>query len=104
MEGLWYAHFKVGPIRGDGLAVLRDGELLGGDPAHIYTGSYNSDGPNLYANVRVSPHATSNIPSDLDHPVNVFFKGTIAGDSAVVSGHPYRHSELSIDVELHRAS
>jgi hypothetical protein len=104
MEGLWYTHFTAGPVHGDGLAVLRNGEILGGDPAHTYSGSYNSDGPNLYAQVRVSPHVTADTPSDLDRPVNVFFKGSIAGDSAIVIGHPDRHRELNIAVELHRAS
>ena len=33
MEGLWYAHFSAGQVQGDGMAVLRDGEILGGDPA-----------------------------------------------------------------------
>ena len=104
MEGLWYMHFTAGPNQGDGLAVLRDGEILGGDPLHTYSGSYSSDGTNLYANVRVSPHTTSNTTTDLEHPVSLFLKGSIIGDSAKVSGHLDHHAELDVAVELHRAS
>lgn len=103
MEGLWYAHFTAGQLKGDGLAVLRDGELLGGDALHIYKGSYQSDGSSLYANVRISPHDSPGQPPDMEHPVNVFLKGSITGDSAVVSGHPERHDDLRIAVELHKA-
>ncbi len=104
MEGLWYAHFTAGPVHGEGMAVLRNGEILGGDPAHVYSGSYQSDGPNIYANVRVSPYALASVPADLDRPLEVFLKGSIAGDSATVSGHPEQKSDLKIAVELHRAA
>jgi hypothetical protein len=104
MEGLWYTHFTAGQVHGDGMAVLRNGEILGGDPAHTYTGSYQFDGPNLYANVCVSPHATPSVPADLERPVTIFLKGSVAGDSATVSGHPDRHADVQIAVELHRAS
>ena len=36
MEGIWYAHFKSGEVFGDGVAVLHDGQIEGGDPvAHV---------------------------------------------------------------------
>jgi hypothetical protein len=104
MEGLWYAHFTAGPVQGDGMAVLHNGEILGGDPAHVYSGSYQSDGPNLYANVRVSPYGAAKVPADLHRPLEVFLKGSVTGDLATMSGHPEQKSELKIAVELHRAS
>jgi len=106
MEGLWYTHFTAGPVQGDGLAVLRDGEILGGDPAHTYTGSYQSDGPNIYANIRVSPYAAAKVPPDLHRPLMLFLKGSlngINGDSATISGHPEQKTDLKVAVELHRA-
>ena len=103
MEGLWYAHFTAGPVQGDGLAVLRHGEILGGDPAHTYTGSYQSEGPNLYASVRVSPYA-GHAPADLERPVSFFLQGLINGDSANVSGHADSKPDLRVEVELHRAA
>jgi hypothetical protein len=104
MEGLWYTHFSAGPVHGDGMAVLRDGEILGGDPAHTYTGSYQSDGSNLYANVRVSPYMGATIPADMDRPVTFFLRGSIAGDSATMSGHPDNKPDLTVAVELHRGA
>jgi hypothetical protein len=103
MEGLWYAHFTAGAAHGDGLAVLRDGEILGGDPAHTYSGTYQSDGNHLYANVRVSPNRAATVPLDMDRPLMFFLKGSVAGDSATVAGHPDHNEELKIAVVLHRA-
>jgi len=103
MEGIWYAHFAAGPVQGDGIAVLRQGEILGGDPIHTYTGSYSSDGSNLYANVQVSPYA-GRVASDLKHPLQFFLQGSLAGTSATVSGHADNKPDLRIVVELHQAS
>ena len=103
MEGLWYTHFTAGPVHGDGLAVLRDGEILGGDPAHTYTGSYHSDGPNLFANIRVSPYAASIVPADIHKPLELFLKGSVNGDTATVSGHPEQKTDLKVAVDLHKA-
>ena len=74
MEGIWYAHFKTGESNGVGVAVLHNGQIEGGDPAHTYSGSYQEEGPNLYANVRVSPYAGSSLPADLTHPITYFLR------------------------------
>jgi len=102
MQGLWYAHFKAGPVQGDGLAVLRDGEILGGDMAHTYKGSYREDGSLLYASVEVSPYERATMPADLAHPIKFFLKGAVTGDSANISGHPDNRPDLTVLVELHR--
>ena len=104
MEGLWYAHFSAGPVQGDGLAVLRNGEILGGDLSHTYTGSYQEDGSHLYANVLVSPYAAASVPVENDRPVTFFLKGTLAGDDATVTGHPDNKPGLKVEVQLHRAA
>lgn len=104
MEGIWYTHFTAGPVHGDGMAVLRDGEIMGGDPAHTYSGSYQEDGSHLYANVRVSPYSGASLPVDLDHPVTFFLKGSVAGDAATVTGHPNNRPEVIVSVQLHRGA
>lgn len=104
MEGLWYTHFSAGPVQGDGMAVLRDGEILGGDPVHTYTGSYQSEGSSLYAHVLVSPYAGATAPADIDHPVNFFLRGSIEGDTAIVSGHLDNKPEIQVAVEMHRGA
>lgn len=104
MEGIWYAHFSTGTVQGDGMAVLRDGEILGGDPAHTYTGSYQEDGASLYANVRVSPFSGAKVPADIEHPVTYFLQGLITGDRAVVKGHPHNRPDAVLSVELQRGA
>ena len=102
MEGIWYAHFTSGEVYGNGVAVLHDGLIEGGDPAHTYSGSYQEEGSNLYANVRVSPYAGSSLPADLTHPITYFLRGSVSGDSAKVSGHPDNRPEALVTVELHK--
>lgn len=104
MEGLWHTHFTAGPVQGEGLAVLRDGEILGGDPARTYTGSYREDGKLIYANVRVSPYAHAGVPSELKHPITIFLQGVVRGDDASVSGHADNAPGLTVSIELHRAA
>jgi hypothetical protein len=104
MEGLWYMHFTAGKVEGDGLAVLRDGEILGGDQACIYAGSYREDGKLLYANVRVTPYSRSRVPSNIKHPITLFLQGMLTENTASVSGHADHIPALEVTVELHRAA
>jgi hypothetical protein len=102
MEGIWYAHFSTGSSQGNGLAVLRNGEILGGDPDHTYTGSYQEDGDLIYANVRVAPYTKSGHALDMNHPVSFFLTGSSAGDSAHVSGHPNNRPDVTVEVDLQK--
>jgi len=102
MEGIWYAHFTSGEVHGEGIAVLHNGKIEGGDPVHMYTGSYQEDGPHVYANLRVSPYAGSSLPADLTHPVEFFLQGSITGNSATVSGHADNRPDSRLQVELHK--
>jgi hypothetical protein len=104
VEGIWYAHFTSGPTQGDGLAVLRSGEILGGDASHTYKGSYQQDGVNLYVNVQVAPYIGSKIPADIDHPVSLFLTGSVQGDLAKVSGHVDNHQDVTVSVELRKGA
>jgi hypothetical protein len=103
MNGLWHMHFTAGPVNGDGVAVWRDGEILGGDHAHTYTGTYQFDGSLLYANVCISPYVSLSTTSDLDRPLTLFLKGSVTGNEGTVSGHPDSQASLNVAVEMHRA-
>ena len=103
MEGLWYTHFSTGQAQADGMAVLRNGEILGGDPAHTYCGSYTTDGPNLYMNVRVSPY-TGHGASDMTRPMTFVLWGSANEVSANVSGCAESKRDLKAIVDFHRAS
>lgn len=104
MNGLWHTRFNAGPAHGDGIVVLRDGEILGGDASHIYTGSYHTDGPLVYFDVHVARWLEKNAAADSESPRAFFFRGSVHGDSATVSGHPDDRREVTIAVELHRAA
>jgi hypothetical protein len=106
MEGLWFTHFSAGPEYGDGMVVLHDGEILGGDRSHTYTGTYHVDSYDLYARVLVKPYMwdiaePSHPPQE---PVMLTLTGTLKGSSAVVSGHPDNHEEVSVSIELRQAA
>jgi hypothetical protein len=53
IEGLWIVQYE-GTAGGDGgVIVLVKGQLLGGDNAFVYTGTYQSDGKTIAARVLV---------------------------------------------------
>jgi hypothetical protein len=104
MEGLWHTHFTSGPAHGDGMVVLHDGQILGGDPSHTYTGNYQVDGARLYATVRVTPFAAALAQENPEEPMTLFLTGSIAKDMATISGHPEEHTSMDVTVDLRRAA
>jgi hypothetical protein len=53
VEGLWIVQYE-GTAGGDGgVVVLVRGQVLGGDSAYVYSGTYQSDGKTLAARVMV---------------------------------------------------
>jgi hypothetical protein len=105
MNGLWIAHFNAGPAHGNGLAVLRAGEILGGDLAHTWVGTYEEEGPRLYARVRVAPYlSTQNEePRVPDRTVTMTLQGTCTQTEAELSGHA-DDSEVLVSIEMHKAA
>ena len=103
MQGIWHARFTSGEVQGEGLAVLHDGKIEGGDPLHTYTGSYQEDGAQIYANVRVSPYAGTSFKPDITHPVSYFLQGLVSGDFAKVSGHADNRPDSQLSVQLHKS-
>lgn len=107
MEGLWFTHFNTGQEHGDGMVVLRDGQLLGGDSGHTYTGTYMIDEPNLYARIAVRPYSwDSEAPEPEDHerPVMLTLTGTMTGHSAVIFGHPDNRDDIDVSIEMRQAA
>lgn len=105
MNGLWVAHFDAGPAHGNGLAVFREGEVLGGDFAHTWTGTYKEEGSRLYARVRVAPYVTAHDgePVVPDRPVELTLSGSCDEHDAVLTGHA-DESEVAVTIEMHRAA
>ena len=103
MNGLWIAHFNAGPAHGNGLAVFRAGEILGGDLAHTWVGTYEEEGRNLYARVRVAPYAQDGAPVVPDRPVTMTLHGSRTEAEATLTGHA-DDSEVMVSIEMHKAA
>ena len=105
MKGLWIAHFNAGPAHGNGIAVLREGEILGGDFAHTWIGTYQEEGKQLYARVRVAPYNGSHNgeATVADRPVMVTLTGELHAEDATLNGHP-DDSEVQVTIEMHKAA
>jgi hypothetical protein len=105
MNGLWIAHFNAGPAHGNGLAVFRSGEILGGDLAHTWTGTYQEEGDRLYARVRVAPYVSKQsgeqgIP---ERTVMMTLSGICDEQDATLTGRA-DESEVAVSVEMHKAN
>lgn len=105
MKGLWIAHFNAGPAHGNGIAVLREGEILGGDFAHTWIGTYQEEGKQLYARVRVSPYSEEHDGEAVvpDRPVELTLRGSCSESDAMLSGHA-DESEVQVTIEMHKAA
>lgn len=57
MEGFWTVQFKGIQGMGFGVITLIAGQVLGGDSAFLYTGTYKQNGNGLHARVHVMKYA-----------------------------------------------
>jgi len=105
MKGLWIAHFNAGAAHGNGIAVFREGEILGGDFSHTWTGTYEEEGKSLYARIRVAPYTSHHEmePMVQDRPMMLTLKGECDDRDALLTGHPDQ-SEVQVSIEMHKAA
>jgi hypothetical protein len=105
MNGLWIAHFNAGPAHGNGLAVFRAGEILGGDFAHTWIGTYQEEGEKLFARVRVAPYVSTQNgePVVPDRPVTMTLQGDCSDVDAHLTGHA-DDNEVMVSIEMHKAA
>lgn len=76
--------------KGSGVALFRDGRILGGDAYLYYVGSYVVSGDSFKGEVTVTQHTPSPDANPLfggqKEPVGVGVTGTSDGKSAVMTG------------------
>jgi hypothetical protein len=104
MEGYWQTHYEVGTTRGDGIAMLHDGELLGGDLEHVWSGTYEEDGPRLYMRIRIVPYV-STLEEEImarDQPIIVSLSGYCTEDFARLEGSAEHRKDLRIEIMLRK--
>lgn len=106
MDGLWIANFTAGTAHGSGVVIVRSGEIMGGDLAHTYKGSWYEDGTMLNARVRVEPW-TAKEESEAEtreKPLMLTLKGSCTDKSATLAGHPDEKPDLLISIDMKRAA
>ena len=87
-DGLYKVSFRTPKGTGDGVVVLADGKLRGGDSILYYTGDYSQDGNKFTAKVATNRHSHTPGMSPVfgQDRVNIAVQGTIQGDSAQLTG------------------
>lgn len=105
MNGLWIAHFNAGAAHGNGIAVLRAGEILGGDFAHTWIGTYEAEGSRLYARIRVAPYLPGEDGETQpgDQPMMMTLSGSCTESDVVLTGHP-DEGDVPVTIEMHKAA
>ena len=71
---------------GEGLAVLKDGKINGGDQGYLYLGAYDVSGSGILAKIKVqkwNPGATSVFGNSSEFELDL--KGSIAADASTFS-------------------
>src|SRR5260370_28579821 len=104
MDGLWTAEFGSSTgIFGGGVAVFRDGKILGGDATHYYIGEYSLSGNTLKATLAVSPfiEGAESVFKTVGHDLPLDLLVSLTGEGrAIAQGHPRGMPELNFWVKL----
>lgn len=104
MEGYWTTHFEAGLVHGDGIAMLHDGELVGGDFEHVWTGTYEESGRNLLARIRIVPSVSSEEEETMarEKPVIYSLHGYCTEDFAALEGIAEHRKDQHIEITMRR--
>lgn len=104
MEGYWLTHYDAGSAHGDGIAMLRGGELLGGDLEHVWRGTYEEEGARVFARIRIAPFVTREEEGTMarEKPVILSLEGTCTEEFAQLEGHPDQREDVQFHVEMRK--
>jgi hypothetical protein len=101
MDGFWTAVFQSAGGAGGGVAVFRNGQVLGGDSAYQYQGTYQVEGGQLQGTVQVSrflqgvQSVFGNLPN-----FTLQLQGRVTNGSADVRGQVVGNPQLQIGIRL----
>jgi T3SS negative regulator,GrlR len=101
-NGLYAAEFQTPLGKGNGVAMLLNGTLHGGDSMIYYQGNYTIEGNSFKAVVKTGAHAhppgmTSVFGRD---QVTINLVGTIAGDTLTASGKAAEVPNVNFSAKL----
>ena len=100
-DGFYVVEYHGPQGNGSGVAVFRDGEVLGGSAGFAYAGSYEVDGDLLKARIAVT-HYDASVPNVLGVPgdFEMVIEGRLDGDTIVGTGAPVNDPASTIAVKL----
>ena len=100
-SGIYYVIFKSHNGRfGDGLVVVDNGKIHGGDQRYLYRGHYKADGQAIEAEIQVSYYRGE--PKSVLGPLakfNLNLDGKSSPGAFTVNGHVFGQSQLVISIE-----
>ena len=104
MKGYWLTHYKFGTVSGHGIAMLHEGELVGGDCEHIWSGTYEENGSTLDATIRVVPAVSSREVEALalDQPVILLLSGYCTEEFAWLEGYAEHRKDRRCEIEMRK--
>lgn len=97
-NGLYSIHVRLGDGRtgkGSGVAVCRDGSLLGGDAFLYYVGTYERRGDTVFGEVVVNQHSHAGTPVPIfgGRQVGIGFSGREIDGRVVLDGTAFAGRE-----------
>jgi hypothetical protein len=104
MEGYWLTHFRVGERHGEGMVMMRAGELLGGDLEHVWSGTWEEEDGRVFARIRIVPFVSRAEEGMMarEMPLILTLTGTHTEDTARLEGHPDAREDVVYQVEMRR--
>lgn len=104
MNGYWLAHYDSGARHGEGIVMLRGGDLMGGDLEHVWTGTYEEESPKLYARIRIAPFVSREEETTMarEQPVIVNLSGFCTDEYATLEGSPEGSNAEPFHVEMRK--
>ena len=104
MDGLWTAEFGSNTgMFGGGVAVFRDGKIMGGDGTYYYIGEYSLRGNAFEATLKVSPfiEGAESVFKTVGRDLTLDLVGSLTGEGrAIAQGHPRGMTDLKFGVKL----
>ena|ERR1700690_2670181 len=87
-NGLYKVSFKTPLGQGNGVVVINNGSIKGGDSMMYYTGTFQLDGNQFTANIHVGKHSDAPGMSSVFglNDVDVQLQGTATDTSATIQG------------------
>lgn len=105
IEAMWSARFRSNlGYQGDGLVVILNGKVMGGDSGFTYIGNCQVEKGVVTVTLKVkkyaNPYGMVSVAGSDDYQLTL--SGKVDHDRIILTGHPEGASNVRLDVELNR--